>query len=415
MNTAQVVAAGVASGLPARFTVPLPTKAGYFLRDLREACAAHGRTLFRPWADETTLFGLEVHIDNVPAPPAIIALNMIVRDDVVGLERAIISAVDQVDEIVIAVDGRSGPDTARVAAAYADHVVVFTADMIELLDEDWNNNRIHFANARNVGRERVHAPWTLVLDADEYLTCPIDLRASVRALDPAVGGVTIAIGSAAFSHRDAQRLALTRFRFYSAMHNQLPIEGGTADAPEDVLISHDVNIRPVDEIQRRVAQRDHGIEALVAEARKGDLSALFHVAKHYIATDLERGLIYAEQYRMQTEIHGPLAGERAWLALGIVAQYVVLEDVLRAEQWALRALFDGPRVEAFVYLGEIAEEAGDLRRALAWFECACAVDMPPETFAIHGLIETRFERRDEVRALLDARTAANAKENPCPL
>lgn len=400
MNLETAVKKGCASGVPATFTVPLPHVGGYRLKDLRRLCHQFGAVRFEPHTDEGQLTGLTAHVFGQDVEPPLIALDMLVRDDVVGLERAIISAIDQVDEIVVVVDGRSCPETHKIAEAYADTVVVFEAEDIKLSQEEWDNDRIHFARARNLGRERVQAPWTLVLDADEFLKCDNDFRDFVRKLDIGVGGVNISIGTADFFHRDAQRLARTQFRFFSSMHNQLPITGIEAEAPLSVFIRHDISLRSEIELQRRKKQRDEGIEQLVKEGRKGDLSALFHAAKHYIGNRDDRGVSLIEYYRLRTEIHGPLAAERVWLALSAAAIYHERGDLRQAEIWAIRALVDGPRIEAFTMLGDIAEDDGDLNRARRWYECACAIEPETAKFSITEIIDQRVTRRDGLRITL---------------
>jgi len=397
----KIVTDAVAAGLPATFTVPLPTTGDYKLKDLRALCQEHGAVRFSPWAVDDRLRGLTCIIDGANELP-LVALAMIVRDDTIGLERAIISCIDQVDEIVIAVDGRSNEDTQKVAAAYADTLLVFKAADIGLSDEEWAADRIHFAKARNFGREQVHAQWTLVIDADEMFATNVELRPLMRDLDPEVAAFTVAIGSSTFEQRDVQRLARTHFRYFSATHNQLPITGKIEDA--DVFITMDVSLRSAEERDRRTAQRNHGILELLEAGKKGDLSALFHAAKHYIGVRDEQGVALIEEYRLRTEIHGLLAAERVWLALSAAAFYHERDDLRRAEQWAVRALLDGPRLEAFSMLGDMAEEEGDLPRARAWYECACMMEPETSKFLLTSEIEQRFARRDGLRQVLQERS-----------
>ena len=395
-----IVEKGVADGLPATFVVPLPSVGGYQLKDLRRLCHQHGSVRFMPYAPAgDKLEGLAVTVDSEVEPP-LLALAMLVRDDVVGLERAIISAISQIDEIVIVVDGRSVAETEQMAQAYADKVIVFEASDIELSQANWDGNKIHFANARNLGRAQVQAPWTLIVDADEILYCHVDLRALLRELPSSIGAVNLPMGTDDFLHTDGQRLALTKYRFHSPMHNQLPITGAIADVPLDVRIIQDTTLRSDVEMRRREVQRDEGIEQLAADGRKGDMSALFHAAKHYIGHRNEKGVSLTEYYRLRTEIHGAHESERVWLALSAAALYFEKKDFRRAEQWGVRGLLDGPRLEAFVMLGDIAEAEGDLNRARSWYECACAVEAQPEKFAMLDNISCRFDRRDDLRKRL---------------
>jgi len=396
----KIVTDAVATGLPVTFTVPLPSADTYKLKDLRTLCQEHGAVRFRPCVIDDRLIGLTCTINGAKESP-LVALAMVVRDDIVGLERAIISCIDQVDEIVIVVDGRSNEETQKVAAAYADTWFIFKAADIGLSDEEWVADRIHFANARNFGRERVRAQWTLVIDADEIFAANVELRSLVRNLDPEVGAFTMAMGSSEFEQRDAQRFARTHYRYYSATHNQLAITGTIKDA--DAFILMDMSLRSEEETARRKAQRDHGILELLEEGKKGDLSALFHAAKHYMGVRDETGIPLVEDYRLRTDVHGPYAGERIWLALTVAAYYHERDDLRRAEMWAVRAILEGPRIEAFCMLGDMAEDENDLPRALAWYECACATEPLFDKFCISDEIRRRFDRRDGLRQVLAAK------------
>ena len=394
MNIETIVAEAVSTGFPATFVVPLPGKETYRLGELRRLCSKHGVVRFTPYEEENVLKGLLAVVEEGEAVP-LIALSMIARDDVVSLERAIVSCIDQVDEIVIAVDGRSEQGTKDVALAYADTAVVFQASDIGMSPEDWAADKIHFANARNFGRERVSAPWSLVVDSDEVLATNEDLREVVKKASVATGAFNVSMGTEEFEQRDAQRLARTYFRFFSAMHNQLPIEGEVGEA--DAFIVHDVSLRSEAEMVRRAKQREDGVPELIEQGKRGDLSALFHAAKHLIGLRDERGVELAAEYRLRTEIHGPKAVERMWLALSAAAYYHEKEDLRNAEAWAMRVLLDGPRVEAFCLLGDIAEDEKDYRRALAWYECACVVEPETMKFLIAEELRRRFERRDGLR------------------
>lgn len=401
------------AGTVVEFTLPCPSAETYSLPTLRTLCERHGLTRFRAQIVAGAV-SLHVTVDTTRlAVPPLVALSMLVRDDTAGFERAMLTALSQVDEIVVSVDGRSRPETLAMAHAYADTVVVFGAADIEATEEEWLADRIHFAHARNISRKRVRAPWAFVVDADEVVRVAegFDMREFLQTLDASYGAVSIAMGAGEFSHRDPQRLARSAFLYSSSMHNQLPIQGKRAEfANTQLHIAHDVSLRPVSDNERRKRQRDVGIEDLVREGRKGDLPALFHAAKHFMGyLNAERGVPLVEYYRLRTEIHGAYSVERIWLALSVAAFYLHAPgevDLRKAEQWAVRALLDGPRLEAFTMLGDIAEEEGDLHRARLWYECACAIEADMTKFTIHEDVARRFDRRDDLRRkLFNLRTA----------
>lgn len=332
-----------------------------------------------------------------------------------GLERMLLSAISHVDEIVIGVDGRSDEETLRVAQAYADCVFVFEGADIGMTPEEWEpggknpRGKIHFAAARNLGRARVRAPWTLVLDSDEHILARVDIRSALTAARPDQGAFKIGIaiiepdGKAIFHSRDYQRIARTHYRWVSDTHNQLVCTNCSAPEDLDVEIAHDTSLRTLAEQTEREAQREVGIEDLVEQAAKGNLNALFHLAKHRAgAGDIEEAVRVVEDFRLRVEPNSGLAFQRQWVALGIAFRFYNADNPLEANRWACRALLDGPCIAAFCVLGDIAESEGDLPRALNWYEAACAVsDIRGITWP--GVTETRWGRLGGIRrALLNA-------------
>lgn len=414
-KVAACIAAVASDTTEFEFDFELPSVGEYKLFELRRLCEAHGRTRFAVAARNGDL-KLRVSVSRVHNPqPPLIALSMLVRDDTAGFERAILTALSQVDEISVSVDGRSNAETLRLAELYADTVVVLQPGHLDLTEEEWSADRIHFAKARNASRALVKAPWALVIDADEVLRIAegFDLRAFVATLDDTHGAVGVAMGSSEFAHRDPQRLARSSVLYYSSMHNQLPVTGKIAALPHSkMFVMHDISLRSEADNARRRQQREVGIEDLVVEGRKGDLPALFHAAKHFMGyLNAERGVPLVEYYRLRTEIHGPYVTERVWLALSVAAYYMHSNevDLRKAEQWAVRALLDGPRIEAFAMLGDIAEDEGDLHRARLWYECACAIEPNLDKFTIHDDVSRRFGRRDGLRKVLFNQPRAIAK------
>lgn len=85
-----------------------------------------------------------------------LALVMIVKNEELGLERAILSCKDFVDEIIIAIDNSTTDKTAEIAKKYATVVKFF----------DWRDD---FAWARNFAHEGVKSDFILFLDGHEYV------------------------------------------------------------------------------------------------------------------------------------------------------------------------------------------------------------------------------------------------------
>ena len=377
---------------PVRISLPSPRVGGPPLGDVRKLATAFGRV--RISGNRSRVF-----VDVDPGVHAsVVALDMIVRSDALGLERAILSALEEVDEIVIGVDGRSDEETHRIAAAFADKYHVFFAEDIGLSDSDWLAGKIHFGNARNIGRKMVSTPWTLFLDSDEYIVETIDLRQLVTRATVSAFHLTVKAGS--YEHRDVQRLALTKFRWERPSHNQLVMDNEpTANA--NVVIMHDTSLRTEEERKRREAQRRDGVDGLVTAAENGDLNASYHIAKQKIGDgDLAAAAKWTNHYRSYAEPHGPLASERAILAIGVAAMYFEREDFVQAEVWAMRGLLDGPRVEAFCLLGDIAETCDRIDQARVWYEAACACSRTDARVEWTWLVERRHGRLAGIKRAL---------------
>lgn len=327
-----------------------------------------------------------------------IALDMIARSDAAGLARAIKSARPHVDLVSVGVDMRSDEETHVVAKALADDYWTFDAAAIGLRAVEWRADQIHFANARNLGRQRVTQPWVLVVDTDEFLEAvPGALRAAVRAAPETCDSIPLSVQTDMVAHGDPQRLARVEARWSSGTHNQLGIET-PGDPAVGVRIVQDMALRSQGEQRRRDAQREVAMVGLQEAAEEGDVSAMWHVAKHAAHHEnAELAVEWALKFRAATEVCGPLAVDRAHLAFLIGCLFFKQRAHVQAEQWAVRSLLDGPTIEPLCLLGDIAELRGDRAAALIWYEVACVTEPAPRLF-VRETLQMRFERRAELRA-----------------
>src|SRR5574341_320072 len=366
----------VAFTAPVRLVYPAPRRGGPAVASIRAALAPKGKLRL-----SGTPLSTFADLDPGPSEPPQLALETIVRSDAAGLERMLLSVLPHVDEIVLGVDGRSDEETLRVAQAFADCVFVFEAEDLKLSTEAWTADKIDFAAARNLGRGRVHSPWTLVIDSDEYLQKTVDLRQLVAGARPMQGAFATIVqlqtqqpGVKSFESRDYQRLARTKYRWMSATHNQLMCDESEKPEKIETVIVSDTSVRVQAEQDRRDAQRGRGIDELIKEAAEGNLNALFHVAKHKAgAGDFAEAARLAEDFRLRVEPNSVLDYQRQWVALAVACLAYHNGDLVEANRWACRALLDGPAIAAFCVLGDCAEDEGDLARAKNWYEAACAV------------------------------------------
>jgi hypothetical protein len=390
---------------PVRLVFDNPRRGGPRITEIRAALASKGRLRFSGTP-------ARIFADLDPGEPEVplITLDTIVRSDAAGLERMLLTSLPHVDAIVLSVDGRSDDETGEVAVAYADDVEVFHASDVGMSPEAWHGNKIDFPAARNFGRVRVQTPWAFVIDSDEYVSTATDVRKAIKEAQafPIIGSFSPTIDIGGQKYRDPQRLAPTRCPWRTSehgTHNQLARETGPKDV--DMVIVSDTRLRERAEQQRRDVQRDAGIDDMIKAAASGDLSALFHVAKHKATSEAElaEAVRLAEDYRLRCEPGSIMAEDRAWVAMVIAFKFYEIDDMPEANRWACRALLDGPSVAAFCVLGDVAEDEGRLQAALQWYQAACALE---ETGKIKwpGLTELRQGRLSGIqRALKDPETA----------
>jgi len=85
-----------------------------------------------------------------------ISLVMIAKNEALGLEKAITSCRNFVDEVIVSVDDASTDRTMEVAKKFADKVIT----------HKWNGS---FSEARNNVQKHAKTKWILYLDGHEYV------------------------------------------------------------------------------------------------------------------------------------------------------------------------------------------------------------------------------------------------------
>lgn len=124
------------------------------LSDLRKKFAPLGDLKFYNYPGIKYQYILTVEIGRLQTERP--ALVMVVKNEEKGLENAIFSAIEHVNEIVVAVDNSSSDKTLEISKKYAD----------VLVDFDWSDN---FAAARNFADDFATTEWRFFLDGHEYL------------------------------------------------------------------------------------------------------------------------------------------------------------------------------------------------------------------------------------------------------
>lgn len=142
-----------------------------------------------------------------------ISVVLIVKNEEALLARCL-ESVKEADEIIIC-DTGSTDSTLDIARQYTGKV--FT-------DYTWND---HFAEARNHAKAKATGDWILSIDADEFLTCPMDdVRAAVRLAFMAVNvRMTAEYGPSSQFYFPKLFLNSPQVFWNGAVHNHLSVLG----------------------------------------------------------------------------------------------------------------------------------------------------------------------------------------------
>jgi len=193
-----------------------------------------------------------------------LALVMVVKDEEVGLERAILSCRDFVDEIVIAVDNATTDRTEEIAKKCGAVIKHF----------DWHDD---FSEARNFANQGVRSKWILMLDGHEYVVKAPDLE---KYLESKHDGLMCSIEMERGFTFGYPRIYRNGLQFFGKVHER-PTARSTEPYPE-FLIKHDRFGGQADEAaERRAQQRDEQVHRIMgAEFRrsKKNVRAAFHLA-----------------------------------------------------------------------------------------------------------------------------------------
>lgn len=237
------------------FTVP----------ELREKFSKFGKVKFHnyPGFEKRILLTVDLGKENENE----LSLVMPVKNEEKGLEKAILSCIDFVDNIVISVDNDSNNETVMIAKRYADTVKLYK----------WKDD---FADARNFAQEGVKTKWILRLDGHEFIKKCENLKKYLK-LD-ADGLFVKIILENGFS-----------FWFPAIFRSYIKWKRRVHNFPDckncrkykDFLIEHDRhNLQSKKAAEERTTQRDRmvlGILAKKLKENKKDSRSAFYLAQQY--------------------------------------------------------------------------------------------------------------------------------------
>jgi SAM-dependent methyltransferase len=232
---------------------------------LRKMFSPYGKIKFYNW--ENAAKQIICTVDLGQKNDDLVSLVMIVKDEEKGLERAVFSCLEFVDNIVISVDSKTTDKTKEVAKLYAD--VLKT----HVFEND-------FSKARNDAHEGVKTKWILFLDGHEYVAKRENLE-KFLALD--VDGLLTSIEMENKFIFNNPRFYKTGVHFEGRVHERQTCKV-TYFYP-DFLIVHDrLTAQTNEAVLARLQQRDEMVPRIMSEELKKNpknTRAALHLAMYW--------------------------------------------------------------------------------------------------------------------------------------
>ena len=298
-----------------------------------------------------------------------ITLYMIVRNEEMGIKRAIESTGDLCAEAVVLVDVATTDKTEERAQGY----------MVRTYPYEWTKD---FGHARNTALEKVRTKWGLVLDGHEFLKG--DLKQIHKAIHehPDAGNFEIeVVMEDGKSHMDPHRLhRVEGAKWNKPRHNFLTAQGPTFKV-EGVQIIHDRNTGQ--SMESRVSRSKQRDEELVSGFREDirknpkDTRSMYYLAQqHRDSGRWEAAYYWYDRYN-RTE------GGSQWTEERFLANYnagrcaIAIGDYDMA-LWHGKQAVDriGVRAEGWALRGDAHYAKKENVRALRAYEKAAGCDIP---------------------------------------
>lgn len=253
------------------FTVP----------QLRRQFSKLGAVKFRRWSgfENRILLTCDLGQEN----KNLLSLALIAKNEEVGLENAILSCVEFVDNIVIAVDDSSEDKTLEIAKLYADELKMYK----------WQNS---FCQARNFAQEGIKTKWILIIDGHEFVKSVGNLDKALNSdFDSLAVKVILENGFTYYF----PRLIRNFVKWQRDVHNYPETKSMTRF--DGFIVRHDRGVLQSKEAREaRDKQRDEMILNIMGSAlkkNKKDIRALFYLAQHYsYQKDFKRSVKFYKKY-----------------------------------------------------------------------------------------------------------------------
>jgi len=199
-----------------------------------------------------------------------ISLVMIVKNEELGLEKAITSCRNFVDEVIISVDDASTDRTMEVAKKFADKVIT----------HKWTGS---FSEARNNVQKHAKTKWILYLDGHEYVKEYGNLVENLKT-DASVIFIKVIMESGFTFYYP--RIVRKEVKWQHKVHNT-PKAKGSVKYDNFVIIHDRVNLQSKKSAEIREKQRTEMLESELGpdvKNDKKDVRANFYLGNLYLDT-----------------------------------------------------------------------------------------------------------------------------------
>jgi glycosyltransferase involved in cell wall biosynthesis len=280
-----------------------------------------------------------------------ISLVMCVKNEEKGLEKAIRSCSDFVDEIIISVDRQSTDRTAEIAKK---HATIFK----------WHDFQDDFAKMRNEAHFGAIGDWILFLDGHEFVTQRPNLE---KMLELPVDGLLCSVRMENGTVFRNPRLYRNGVKFEGRVHEKSMCKK-VANYPE-FIVQHDrINGQSAEGSAEREMQRNEQVPRVMSEELKKNpknLRALFHLFLYYVGNkDYKKAFKFGRSYLKYSN----LAGERWFVYFQLAITHFSLNHYFRSFWYANLADNESPgRWEIQKLNGVIMMSRGKFQKAISYF------------------------------------------------
>jgi len=261
------------------FTVP----------ELRKRFSPDGKVKFHRWSgfENRILMTIDLGQKN----ENLLSLSMIVKNEEVGLEEAVLSCIEFTDNVVIAIDNKSEDKSEEIAKRYADVLKYF----------DWKDD---FAAARNFAQEGITTKWILVIDGHEYVEKHDDID---EVLKEDIEGLMVKVNMEATDAFYTNRIFRSHLKWQHAIHNAVTTKTfkkyNGLTIKHNLLAGQDKNARRIRSEQRSEMMPRRLKEELKKD--KNNLRVIFYLARwHFTQGQAKKAIKLYKKYLKKGTIKG---------------------------------------------------------------------------------------------------------------